>query len=143
MLPKDQRSRIEEFVKALNQHDLQAFQRFYAKDCTVIDPEYPEPLKGHDAIRKDFEKTLAGFPDMKYTLKGVAADENTVAFELIARGTHKGDIPGPAGPVRATNRTLELRMAVFERLNEQGLISEEHRYFDLAGLMRQAGQMAA
>lgn len=143
MMPKDQLSRIEEFVKALNQHDLQAFQAFYAKDCTVIDPEYPEPLKGHSAIRKDFEKTLTGFPDMKYTLKGVAASDDTVAFELIATGTHKGDIPGPAGPIRATKRTMELRMAVFERINEQGLITEERRYFDMAVLMQQLGQMAA
>jgi steroid delta-isomerase-like uncharacterized protein len=143
MLLKDQQSRVEEFVKALNQHDLHAFTAFYAKDCTVIDPEYPEPLKGHDAVRKDFEKTLTEFPDMKYTLKGVAANEDTAAIEVIARATHKGDLPGPAGPIRATKRTIELRIAAFERINDQGLITEERRYYDLAGLRQQLGQMAA
>lgn len=143
MLPKDQQSRIDKFVKALNQHDLQAFVAFYAKDCTVIDPEYPKPLKGHDAVRKDFEKTLTEFPDMKYTLIGIAASGDTAAIELIARGTHKGDIHGPAGHIRATNRTIELRIAAFERINDEGLITEERRYYDLAGLMQQLGQMAA
>lgn len=143
MLPKDQQSRIDEFVKALNQHDLQAFQAFYAEDCTVIDPEYPKPLKGRDAVRKDFEKTLTSFPDMKYTLIGSAASGNIVAVELIARGTHKGLAPVPGGSIPATKRTIELRIAVFQRINDQGLITEDRRYYDMAGLMQQLGRMAA
>jgi steroid delta-isomerase-like uncharacterized protein len=130
MLPKNQQSRIEEFVKALNQHDLQAFQSFYAKDCTVTIPEHPRPLKGRDAVRKDLEKTFAGYPDIKYTLKGITASGDTIAVELIGRGKHKADI-------------LELPIAAFQKINDEGLIVEERRYYDMALVQQQLGRLAA
>jgi steroid delta-isomerase-like uncharacterized protein len=130
MLPKDQQSRIDEFVKALNQHDLQAFQSFYAEDCKVIDPEYPSPLRGRDAVRKDFEKTLAEYPDIKYTLTGVMVSGDRVAVELIARGTHLGN-------------TLELPIAAFQKINNEGLVVEDRRYYDMALVMQQLGRKAA
>jgi len=40
-----------------------------------------------------------------------------------------------------TNKPVEFRGAVFVRTNSDGLITEEHRYFDMAGLMGQLGLM--
>lgn len=130
MLPKDQQSRIDDFVKALNRHDVQAFAACYAQDCTVNIPEHPHPLKGRAAVAKDFEKTLAGFPNMKYTLRGFTASGDTAAVELIGRGTHKAN-------------TLELPIASFQRINDEGLIVEDRRYYDMALVLQQLGQMAA
>ena len=130
MFSKKQQASIDEFVKALNQHDLQAFQACYAKDCTVAIPEHPHPLKGREAVRKDFEKTLAAFPDMKYTLKNVMASGDTVAVELIGNGTHQAN-------------TLELPIAVFQKFNDEGLIEEERRYYDMALVIHQLRQKAA
>ena len=48
---------------------------------------------------------------------------------------------GPAGEIPATNRPMEVRFAAFLRVTDQGLIAEERRYFDLAGMMQQLGLM--
>ena len=141
MLPKDQQSRIDDFVKALNQHDPQAFAAFYAQDCSVILPEHPQPRKGRDAVRKDFEKTVANYPDMKYMLRGFTAGGDTVAVELIATGTHISTMPSGAGG--STKQTLELPIASFQRINDQGLIVEDRRYYDMALVMQQLGRKAA
>ncbi len=71
---------------------------------------------------------------MKYTLTAVAASGDTAAMELIARGTNKGDLPGPAGLIRATKRTIELRMAAFQRINDQGLITKSDAIMMWRGL---------
>ncbi len=143
MLPKDQQSRIDDIVKALNQHDPQAFAAFYAQDCTVILPEHAQPLKGRNAVRKDFEKTLAHYPDMKYTLRGFTAGGDTIAVEFIARGTHKANMSGPSGADMSRKQNLELPIASFQRINDEGLILEDRRYYDMALVMQQLGRMAA
>ena len=132
---------VKEQVEALNRHDADAFAAFYAPDASIDDPQYPEPLKGRDAIRKDIADFFAAFPDMNFALKSVVESGDTVAFEGAGKGTHKGPMASPAGEIPATNRTVEIRFAAFLRVTDQGLIAEERRYFDLAGMMQQLGLM--
>jgi hypothetical protein len=45
------------------------------------------------------------------------------------------------GDIPATGRSAEVKMAGFTRVDESGSIVEEHRYYDLAGLIDQLGVM--
>jgi steroid delta-isomerase-like uncharacterized protein len=134
---------VKEQIEALNRHDAAAFAGFYTPDALVHDPQHPEPLKGRDAIRKDIADFIGAFPDLNFTLKTVVESGDTVAFEGAGKGTHKGPMASPAGEIPATNRPMELRFAAFLRVNGQGLIAEERRYFDMAGMMQQLGLMPA
>lgn len=129
-------------VEALNRHDAEAFSSFYMPDALVDDPQYPEPLQGRDAIRRDIADFVKAFPDLIFTVTTVVERGETVAFEGVGRGTHKGPIAGPSGELPATNRPVKIRFAAFLRLNDQGLIAEERRYFDIAGMMQQLGATA-
>ena len=133
---------VKEQVEALNRHDADAFAAFYAPDASIDDPQYPEPLKGHDAIRKDMADFMAAFPDLKFTLKTAVESGDTVAFDGVGQGTHKGPMAGPTGEIPATGRPVQIRFAAFLRVNDQGLIAEERRYFDMAGMMQQLGLMS-
>jgi steroid delta-isomerase-like uncharacterized protein len=139
----DLESRTRERVQAWNRHDPEVYASYYAEDALVHDPQYPEPLRGRDAVRKDFEAYLTTFPDARFTLRTVMATDDTVAFELVASGTHRGPLPGPSGPVPATGRTVEMAVAAFSRVDGRGLVVEERRYFDVAALMDQLGLLAA
>lgn len=132
---------VEKQMEAFNRHDPDAFAAFYRPDAVAYDPQYPEPLKGRDAIRKDISGFFAAFPDMSFTLKSVVASGERVAFEGAGRGTHKGPLAGPAGMIPATDRTVEIPFAAFVRVDDQGLIAEERRYLDMAGMMQQLGLM--
>ena len=132
---------VKEQFEAFNRHDVDAFAAFYTPDALIHDPQYPEPLKGRDAIRRDIADFLAAFPDLNFTLKTVVESGDTVAFEGAGKGTHKGPMASPAGEIPATNRPMEFRFAAFLRVNGQGLIAEERRYFDMAGMMQQLGLM--
>ena len=52
-------------VDAVNRHDAETFAALYAPDATAIDPQYEQPLRGRDAIRKDIEDFFQAFPDLQ------------------------------------------------------------------------------
>jgi hypothetical protein len=76
-------------------------------------------------------RTRKGLADFAYRL--VAAKK-----PVILKGTNTGPILSRDGPsIPGTNKRVERRSAVFWRLNPDGLIGEEHFYFDTAGLFGQ------
>jgi predicted ester cyclase len=125
-------------VDAINRHDAKAFAAQYVAGAVAYDPQYPEPLRGRDEIQKDIEAFLEAFPDLQARLVSLLPHGNTVASEVELSGTHKGPMAGPTGPIAATNRRVQLRVAQFDRM-EGSVITETRRYYDMAGLMQQLG----
>lgn len=128
---------IHRWADALNRHDAAGFAGLYAPDATVHDPLYAEPLEGRDAIRRDIEATFAAFPDLSLEVRSVVADGDTLAFEVMFGGTHTGPLATEGGEIPPTGRRFELAGAGFNRLDGQGRILDQHRYFDVAGMLAQ------
>ncbi|MEX0696183.1 MAG: ester cyclase [Dongiaceae bacterium] len=121
-------------------HDIEAFADLYAADAVVNDPGYPEPLKGREAVKKDMAVFVTAFPDIQVrVVNSIAAGNNMIAAEWVMTGTNRGPIETPTGTIPATNKRIELRVGTFERLNGEGRIVEESRYYDQAGLFAQLG----
>jgi steroid delta-isomerase-like uncharacterized protein len=126
-------------VASLNRHDAAAFAAGYAPAAIVHYPAYPKPLRGTDAIKKDVTDFLVAFPDLKARVSKTVISDNSFAIEWSVSGTHKGPLIAPGGPIAATKKKVELRGAAIGRLDKQGRIAEERRYYDLAGLLDQLG----
>ncbi|HYH76970.1 MAG TPA: nuclear transport factor 2 family protein [Arthrobacter sp.] len=124
-------------VEAVNAHDAKAFAATYAADAVVHDPLYPQPLKGRDAIEQDMVEVLRAFPDARFTVGPLLQDGETVAGEYTLRGTHLGPLASPDGEIPATGNAVNNNGAVFSRFNAAGEVTEEHRYYDVAGLIAQ------
>lgn len=131
--------RVREQFEYFNQHDLKAIEASYAESATVIDPQYDQPIKGVQAIVKDAADFFRAFPDLKGTMGELLTNGNTYAYEARASGTHNGDIDLPEFKVPATNRRMEFALSVCGRLDEEGKIVEERRYYDVAGQLQQLG----
>jgi len=55
-------------------------------------------------------------------------------------GTHTGPLESPTGEdIPPTKKRIELKAAVFGRLNDRGEIVEERRYYDVGTMLRQLG----
>ena len=136
----DGRLTLEAQSRAINAHDGPTFASYYADDAVVIDPQYPEPLRGRAAIEQDVGTFLRAFPDLEFALTSMLVDNRLVAAEGKISGTHNGpmQLPG-AEEIPATGRRLEFPMAFFSRLDESGKIIEERRYYDLASQQEQLG----
>ena len=128
-------------IEAWNRHDAQGVAAGYAPNVTVLDPGYPEPLSGRDAVAKDAATFFTAFPDLVFRVMKVIEDKDTVAIEGMATGTHKGPLEAPTGVVPPTERHVEFSWAVFDDLNDDGSIREERRYFDVLGQLTQLGIM--
>jgi steroid delta-isomerase-like uncharacterized protein len=129
-------------VEALNRHDADGYASLFSPDAVVHDPMYTEPLKGRDAIARDMTGFFAAFPDLEARLIRTIGDATGYAVEMSIRGTHEGPLAGPDGTIPATHKRAEFPAASVARLDTQGQIAEERRYYDLAGILHQLGVMA-
>jgi steroid delta-isomerase-like uncharacterized protein len=130
---------LDKAVAAFNAHDAAQFAALYADDAIVYDPQYPEPLKGRAAVEQDMADFYRAFPDATNRLAVNIEDGNVVAARFSITGTHSGPLALPTGEVPATGKRLTFEGGVFSRFNGQGLIVEEHRYYDVAGQAAQLG----
>ena len=128
--------------EAFNSHDSKAFAALYASDCVVTDPQYEQPLSGRNAVEKDIRDFFTAFPDIAIALRGVITDGDTLVAEWTASGTHNGPLSAPDGSlIPASGKPVKMAMALVGRVDGDGLIAEERRYFDLAGVLAQIGAL--
>ncbi|MBI4415942.1 MAG: ester cyclase [Euryarchaeota archaeon] len=125
--------------EAFNAKDLDGLVEIFAESAIHVHPASPEPFKGRDAIRRNFETAMTAFPDGQNQLLGSIGQGEWICQEWLFRAHHKGALPGPGGQiVKPTNRPVELRMCIVFKV-EDGKIAEAHEYYDLLGMMAQLG----
>jgi len=128
---------------AISRHDITTATNAYAADAVAYDPMYPQPLRGREAIKKDTETYFRAFPDLRFELlTTVEKDDRSGAAEIRMSGTHTGPLESPTGQeIPPTQKRVDLKGAVFARVNDRGEIVEERRYYDVATMLRQLGLM--
>lgn len=126
-------------IEAFNAHDAKAWGALYASDAVVTDPQYPEPLRGRDAIEKDFQDFLTAFGDLQGRTTSLLVQGNTYVWEGVASGTHTGPMEVPGQTIPPTNRRMEFPGCFVGAVNDQGQIMEERRYYDVATILGQLG----
>jgi steroid delta-isomerase-like uncharacterized protein len=130
---------LKDQVAAINAHDAAQFASFYGEDAVVRDPQYPEPLHGRDAVVNDSAVFFTAFPDLRAEVTCSVVSGSTLAAEMTLAGTHTGPLALPSGEVPPTGRALRFEMAFFARIDDQGLIVDERRYYDIANQLEQLG----
>ncbi len=130
---------FDKAVEAMNKRDPSAYASLCSAAAICYDPFYTEPLRGRDAIRKDLEEFFTALPDFHMTVLSQITNGNKIATELHVRATHTGLMAGPEGEIPPTNKPVEFRVGWFASVDGQGLITEDSRYLDVAGLMQQLG----
>jgi len=132
---------VQKHMQAFNRHDADAWAADYAEDAVLYDPQYEEPKRGREAVRKDISDFFSAFPDMQFETRNIMEGGDGAAIQGTGTGTQTGAMEGPQGTLPATNRRVQIEFAAFVRLNPAGLIAEERRYYDMAGMMTQLGVM--
>lgn len=110
----------------------------YAPDAVLLTP-LSGPVRGAEAIRRYDDGIRSAFPGARLTVSRPVVRRDRTAVEWEYRGTNAGPIAIPGGVVTATQRAITLRGASFLRFTREGLIAEEHRYYDVWSLLDQLG----
>jgi steroid delta-isomerase-like uncharacterized protein len=98
-------------------------------------------VQGADAVIPVWQGWAQAFPDSKATFNNALVSGNCVVLEVTWKGTHKGQLQTPNGPVPATGKTIEIRACTILELAGEKARLQRH-YFDMATLFEQLGVKA-
>ncbi len=130
---------FQQWQQAVDHQYVETFASLYAHDALLHVPLVPEALKGRKAIQQFEGAVYAAFPGAHLAVRSIVLGADCVAVEWDYTGKNTGPLTGPTGPVPPTNRIVTVRGASFLRYGSDGLIAEEHRYYDSRSLMQQLG----
>jgi len=126
------------YFDAWNRHDPAAVVAAFAKGGTYCAPNVPDGLSG-SAIAVYAGELFAAFPDISFDVCGTApAGDGVVGVRWTMRGTHRGDLVMPAGPIPPTGKQVQVSGITLIRFTE-GKVVEEWQNADNLGFLQQLG----
>ena len=133
---------IADFMDAVwNRGDLQAVDRFLTDEYTIhSDPG--DPWDGATLSRAAFKERLAAsrgpFPDLRFDLSDVIAEDDRVAITWVMSGTHSA----PLGQFPATGRRIDVRGITVYYFRD-GRITGHRQVVDRLAVLTQLGLASA
>jgi len=114
--------------------DIPALLAHYADDIVWRNVAMDEVYDGKEAVRAFLERLFVALPDLTLEITLRVPRGKYVTEEYVLRGTHLGPMFG----LPATGRPVEIKVMSLLELRD-GLMKEDHFYFDVATAMRQMG----
>jgi steroid delta-isomerase-like uncharacterized protein len=125
-------------VHAYGKKDWDAVQASLGPGALYEEIATHRKMQGADKIIPVWQGWATAFPDSKATFHRALVSGNTVILEVTWRGTHKGPLQLPGGPVQATGKTIELPACMITEIRD-GKATSMRQYFDMATLLQQVG----
>ena len=133
MSVEENKALVRRWVDLWNTGNLDAVGEFVTPDYVRHDPNGPE-VRGPEAERQLVAMYLAAFPDLRFTVEHLVAEEDNVLARLTARGTHRGELLG----IPPTGKQVTVAVMDLFRL-AGGKIAEQWVAMDALGLLQQLG----
>ena len=126
---------VDEFISALfTNGDLTAVDRYLDPGFVNHDPPFPGVPDGPEGMRQAAETFRRAFPDWRSDTQHLIAEDDLVAENFTAHGTHRGALMGES----PTGREIVLRGVNIFRVAD-GKIVERWGSLDQLGLLQQLG----
>lgn len=130
---------IRRSYEAMSRGDATGYAAAFAEDATLVDPLFPDGLRGREAIQAATEAMVKTFPDLSATLRSIVESGNRAAVEATYRGTNDGPLAMPGGELPPTGRGVNIELCEVLEVGDDGLILHDRAYMDVAGFMQQLG----
>ena len=125
---------IQKLTDAWNSHDLELVLPFYSEDYEGMDIGEPHTQHGREAVKAMLLRYWQAFPDLRFWVTGMVAEEDRIAISWCAKGTQQGSIMN----IPPTGRRIEIRgISIIEV--KDGLVVRGEYIWDLAGMLRHIG----
>lgn len=138
-MKKGNRQLIEARYEAVNAHDFERFQSFYADAVVWRDPGLARPAKGPRAVRRRLEAWTDSVPNLKWQLDDLFGEGDKLCAEFTFTGTHRGPVKdGRGNELAPTNRAVRVP-GVGVYVIQDGKIVDSRIWFDLGGFRATRG----
>lgn len=129
---------VNNFVAALNSHDLDNLDELLSADYQEHNPFAPEFPPGPETFKAIAGGILAAFPDVEVTIDYMVAEGELVVTRHTVVATHEGDFNG----VPATGNEVTWTELHMFRI-EDGQIAEHWAELNVIGILQQIGAFPA
>lgn len=137
--PQSLTTAAKALIEAYNDKNWERARNAITQDFVYDEVATGRKLTGRDATLEAWKGWAEAFPDSKGTFEGAhVAANDTVVLELTWRGTHRGPLQTPNGPIAATGKSIEVRACVIIQVAGEKARSQR-QYFDMATMFRQLG----
>jgi len=123
---------------AYNNKDWKAFKATVTPDFTYDEVGTRRKTRGAEETIKLFQGWEAALPDSKAVFDRAFVSDNHVILEVTWRGTHKGTLETPDGPIAPTGKSIDVRACQIIEV-AGGKAKSCRQYFDMATMMQQLG----
>ncbi len=130
---------ITRFVEELwNGRRLEVADQIFSEDCVthqlrsgvLVEPAH----RGPHEMKEHVSGWLTSFPDLRFNIEQMIAEEDRVVSQLVMEGTHQGTWMG----ISPTRKKLQIRMITVHRI-ANGKIAEDWVLVESLGLFQQLG----
>jgi steroid delta-isomerase-like uncharacterized protein len=128
-------------VLAYNDKNWQKLKATITPDFIYDEVATRRKVQGADAVIPLWQGWAQAFPDSKATFNSALVSGDSVVLELTWKGTHRGQLQTPNGPIAATGKPIEVRACAILEMAGEKAKSQRH-YFDMATLLEQVGVKA-
>ena len=137
MSAEENKALLRRWGELWNAGDAAAIAALVTPDYVRHDPNGPE-VRGPDAERQLVAMYRAAFPDLRFAIEHLVADEDLVVARYTIRGTHRGELLG----IPPTGRPITLSAMELYRIRD-GRVAEQWVALDTLGLLQQLGAVPA
>ena len=132
-MSEENKAVVRRWVEAFNEGNLDAVDELLTDSYVRHDPNSPE-VRGPAEEKELIGMYRAAFPDLRFTVEDMVAEDDRVATRLGISATHKGELLG----IPPTENRLSLTAMEIYRLKD-GKIEEQWVNMDTLGMMQQIG----
>ena len=132
-MSEENKAVVRRWVEAFNEGNIDAVDELLTDSYVRHDPNSPE-VRGPEEEKQLLAMYRAAFPDLRFTVEDMVAEDDKVAVRLGISATHEGELLG----IPPTQRRLEFTAMELYRLKD-GKIDEQWVNVDTLGMMQQLG----
>jgi steroid delta-isomerase-like uncharacterized protein len=119
-----------------NERRLEFIDKIFAKTHALGDPTVTGGDVGPAAYRRNVERFLTGFPDLKFTVDETVSEKDKLVVAWTLTGTHSGVFMG----IAPTNKRMSVNGITINQIAD-GQILESTAIWDAFGMLQQLGVM--
>jgi steroid delta-isomerase-like uncharacterized protein len=127
------RAAFERYIRDNDMTDLSLL----APDVRLYTHARPEPYVGPEGLASFLGEIHGGFPDARFTLEQLVAEDDTAVVRWSMQATNTGPLFG----FPPTNRPVRLTALELMRVGEDGLLHEVRLMVDPLSILRQVGML--
>jgi steroid delta-isomerase-like uncharacterized protein len=116
---------VRRFIEELwNERKLDVADEIFAADCITHQlrsgSEIVAARRDPETLKKHIAEWLAGFPDLRFHIEQMIAEEDQVVSQIEMQGTHTGIWLG----IAPTGKQIKIRMMTIHRLKDEKIFED-------------------